>query len=357
MATQIRLKVLLHQRHWQTYRAFKTEYDRIARTIDGDLAGTWPSRAQLHRWLSGNVKRLPYPDHCRVLEAMFPGWNAQQLFEPADDSDPDDRPPTGTPTATSPLIAAITAGLHTPDTDRNEWGNRATPQLPGNLDPGPPPTDGDDDAYTLGRRLLATARVLRLDAAELGQLAALAGNVVNLALDVTIDLAADGTARVTYRHDLINLTTRPFARSAHELWFEHTDGSLRLAPVNHAGRITRISRVDNAPNLAHFACHLDPPVNPGDTVTIEFACDGPMFHKHYWRQAMMRYIRHLTIRLRVANATISRYTAIEESTDGTETDVTDSVIADTTGPDATLTVTRDYLRPNQFVTLRWEHHR
>ena len=85
-------EVLLHQRHWQTYRAFKTEYDRIARTIDGDLAGTWPSRAQLHRWLSGNVKRLPYPDHCRVLEAMFPGWNAQQLFEPADDSDRPNEP-------------------------------------------------------------------------------------------------------------------------------------------------------------------------------------------------------------------------------------------------------------------------
>ncbi|SCF13577.1 hypothetical protein GA0070607_5970 [Micromonospora coriariae] len=80
----MRLKVLLQQRHWQTYRTFCQEYDRAAGTIDRALVGRWPSRAQLHRWLSGSVKRMPYPDHCRVLEAMFPGWTAEQLFEPWD---------------------------------------------------------------------------------------------------------------------------------------------------------------------------------------------------------------------------------------------------------------------------------
>ncbi|UMP03305.1 hypothetical protein [Amycolatopsis sp. EV170708-02-1] len=27
---------------------------------------------------------LPYADHCRILEAMLPGWQAEQLFEPHD---------------------------------------------------------------------------------------------------------------------------------------------------------------------------------------------------------------------------------------------------------------------------------
>jgi hypothetical protein len=44
VATPVRLKTLLRQRHWQTYRTFKVEYDRAARQIDSDLVGTWPSR-------------------------------------------------------------------------------------------------------------------------------------------------------------------------------------------------------------------------------------------------------------------------------------------------------------------------
>ena len=84
MGTPIRLKALLRQRHWQVYRTFQSEYDRTAAGIDPKLAGTWPSRAQFNRWLSGELKGLPYPDHCRILEAMFPDHSADQLFTPAD---------------------------------------------------------------------------------------------------------------------------------------------------------------------------------------------------------------------------------------------------------------------------------
>jgi hypothetical protein len=79
----IMLKVLLRERHWQNYSAFCAQYDSAARRIDPKLAGTFPSRAQLHRWLSGSLRGLPYADHCRVLEEMFPGWKADQLFQPA----------------------------------------------------------------------------------------------------------------------------------------------------------------------------------------------------------------------------------------------------------------------------------
>jgi hypothetical protein len=79
----IMLKVLLGQRHWQNYATFCAEYDKAARKLDTALAGTFPSRPQLHRWTSGALRGLPYPDHCRVLEEMFPGWTAEQLFQPA----------------------------------------------------------------------------------------------------------------------------------------------------------------------------------------------------------------------------------------------------------------------------------
>src|SRR5262249_9309501 len=78
-AQSVRLKVLLRKRHWQSYRTFCAEYDKVARSVDPRLIGTAPSRAQLHRWLSGELKGLPYGDHCRILEKMFPGWSADQL--------------------------------------------------------------------------------------------------------------------------------------------------------------------------------------------------------------------------------------------------------------------------------------
>ena len=75
------LKVLLQHRHLQTHRAFCREYDRVAAEVDPTLRGGWPSKAQFYRWLSGNLIGLPYADHCRVLEKMFPSWTVDQLFQ------------------------------------------------------------------------------------------------------------------------------------------------------------------------------------------------------------------------------------------------------------------------------------
>jgi predicted kinase len=80
-----RLKAMLQANHWQGHRAFCVQYDRVALTIDPMLQGSWPSRAQLHRWMAGEIKRLPYADHCSILEGMFPGWTAVQLFECSDE--------------------------------------------------------------------------------------------------------------------------------------------------------------------------------------------------------------------------------------------------------------------------------
>ena len=79
----ILLKLLLRDRHWQNYGTFCAQYDQAAARVDPGLAGSCPSRAQLHRWLTGALRSLPYPDHCRVLEEMLPGWSAEQLFQPA----------------------------------------------------------------------------------------------------------------------------------------------------------------------------------------------------------------------------------------------------------------------------------
>lgn len=80
--TTLLLKVLLKQRHLQVHSAFVREYNKVAAKIDRELAHTGPSKAQFYRWLSGELTKLPYSDHCRVLEAMFPDWGVEQLFQP-----------------------------------------------------------------------------------------------------------------------------------------------------------------------------------------------------------------------------------------------------------------------------------
>lgn len=81
------LKALLRERHLQEHQAFCREYDRVAKRVDPALQRSYPSKATFYRWLSGDLRKLPYPDHCRILEAMLPGWPAKELFRtpPADE--------------------------------------------------------------------------------------------------------------------------------------------------------------------------------------------------------------------------------------------------------------------------------
>jgi len=100
------LKVLLAQKGWERYGTFCREYERAAARIDRNLTGSAPSRAQLHRWLSGTVKTLPYADHCLVIEAMFPGRSAVDLFQPAAEPLPGPDPGQPAPAASPRSVPA-----------------------------------------------------------------------------------------------------------------------------------------------------------------------------------------------------------------------------------------------------------
>lgn len=76
------LRKLLRQQHLQTYRAFRQTYDDVARRVNSMLVGTYPTERQYYRWVCDDMIGLPHSDHCDVLEAMFPGYTTQQLFEP-----------------------------------------------------------------------------------------------------------------------------------------------------------------------------------------------------------------------------------------------------------------------------------
>jgi hypothetical protein len=81
------LAVLLEDKGLQRYGTFRAAYEKAARALDRHLDGSAPSRAQFHRWLTGDLRRLPYTDHCRVLEHMLAGYSAGQLFQPSPDGE------------------------------------------------------------------------------------------------------------------------------------------------------------------------------------------------------------------------------------------------------------------------------
>jgi hypothetical protein len=356
-----RLKALLRERHWQTYKTFTSEYDKAARSIDPRLADSVPSRAQLHRWLAGDLVGLPYPDHCRVLEKMFPGWTAEQLFEslPAGHAEPSLR-----------LVQAIRDGFEATSPDSIDWGisDPATSARHDSPDDNREEAAGlllpDDDldlgetAHTLGQKLATLGRVLRLSPIELKQLATLSGNVVDLAVEIELDIESDGSAKVAYYYHHLNLSSKPLTRMPRELWFQYADGPLTITPVETAGKHRMvIQRIHDSPNLAKFACRLSPAVQPGDSASTAFVCTGGQFvDAYYWRQNIYRYTRHLTIviRHRGMRDYLRECNAVEELPDGAENSASDSLTWDYDDRDVVITLTRDYLHPTQAVTVRWD---
>ncbi|MGH3796550.1 MAG: hypothetical protein ACRDR6_29645 [Pseudonocardiaceae bacterium] len=102
------LKVLLKQRHWQKHETFAREWNKVAKTIDPVLVGSCPSRSQFYRWLSGQIGAAPHPDACRILEAIFPGYSVEQLFQSARTAQ-DHKPITTVPPLTTPPLASAAA--------------------------------------------------------------------------------------------------------------------------------------------------------------------------------------------------------------------------------------------------------
>jgi len=125
------LAVLLEDRGLHRYGSFRAAYHQAAGALDKQLAHSVPSRAQFHRWLTGELRGLPYTDHCRVLEHMLPGYSAQQLFATC----PDGSLPAparaarenATPAASPGTASAGMAGVVAVFTTRTEFTAKMDP--------------------------------------------------------------------------------------------------------------------------------------------------------------------------------------------------------------------------------------
>jgi hypothetical protein len=220
--------------------------------------------------------------------------------------------------------------------------------------------DGTDQiARQFADKLALIKKVVDVAPDEAVSIARLADNLIELELNLNIDIGEDGRARLVYRHTLVNIGSPPATRLAREVWFKHTEPPIRIEPVPIDDTSVAIQRVHDTPTLAKFACQMSPAIQPGATATVQYTVDGGLFvDEFYWRQATPRYVRHLAILLRHRGAGRLRdCTAVEEHPDGSENSAAEQLRWDHEGPDILVTLTRDHLRPNQAVTLRWEFDR
>ncbi|MGH3566569.1 MAG: hypothetical protein ACRDRH_11170 [Pseudonocardia sp.] len=292
------LKQLVQDRHWQTYRMFCTEYNKAARSVDRELVGSYPSRAQLHRWLHGDLKGLPYAHHCRVLEAMFPGVRAAQMFEPV--------------TQKSERIPKI-------------------PHIP--------------------HRNGAAHIDIVADEQDL------AGQLVCRSLDCVIDIDPGGLSAITYKFELTNLTDWPIKRMAREAWFETTKGRLSIEPRSEVdGPQVKIHRIHDTGNMSKFACAFSPVIGPGETRNFGYVVSGGIFtHDHYFRQSVPAYMQKLTLTLKHRSvAMLVNCMVIVDNIDGSQESVIDDLDCLYDDGDALIAVVRENLKPGEALTVRWE---
>jgi transcriptional regulator with XRE-family HTH domain len=187
------------------------------------------------------------------------------------------------------------------------------------------------------------------------ELARQAGAAVELKAQLDFDIAADGWVRLTGRHELLNLSDQPISRLTRELWFEHTEGPLRVDPLHTGAHRIAIQRIHETYNLAKFACLVSPAIQPGESAIVGYTCTGGQFvSDHYWQQVIVRFTRRLSIQTRHRGTQLRQCTATAEHVDGAQKLIADSLQWDDSDGDTTIRLVCEYLRPNQIITLRWE---
>jgi hypothetical protein len=268
------------------------------------------------------------------------------------------------------LLESIKKGLDAPGAPQSSWPNNdltdgakaASRETSFSLGVGQHTTKSGTDANIaehIARSVIMLGKNRRLSDAETAELGRLAGNLVDLEMECSIDIAADGWASVTYCHQIMNLTSRSVRRMTREQWFETTCGALTIEPGPSSDREVHIQRIHDTPHMSKFACQFSPAIEPGEVATISYTSRGGRFvHDHYWRQSIPRYTRYLTLRIRHREvAVLLNCTAIEEQINGSEISAIEDLVCTDEDGDALITLIRQYLRPGQAVTVRWEASR
>ncbi|WP_219823651.1 hypothetical protein, partial [Nocardia nova] len=165
----IALKVLLQDQHLHEHSAFSAEYKRHAAALGLDRhAAVPPTKGQYYKWLAGTLTSVPRGHHCRVLESMFPGWTAEDLFSTTDMVGDRLKRLSRNSFGRGRLVDSVAAALQARDISVTGWGSARLPVAVGGAPQLPYAVgefDGADlppDARRIGKKLAALAQVLRL---------------------------------------------------------------------------------------------------------------------------------------------------------------------------------------------------
>lgn len=285
---------------------------------------------------------------------MFPGVLVSEMFEPiaAVAAHPAD---VGSLVADALDAPAQQTGGWRSD-QLNPSSSRVSPFVPGQADKLSSQGPAGTTTREIAKAVLLHGKRLRLTDAEITELAKLAGHLVDLEMDVSIDIDGAGVSEITYRFHMINLTDKPIKRMAREQWFENTEGRLCIEPHASSDRDVQIQRTHDTANMSKFACVFTPPIPPGEVGTIAYTTRGGQFlHDHYWRQSTPRYTRRMTLTVRHRQVDmLLNCTAVVDEHDGNQLSALDDLVCLAEDGDALITLTRDYLQPNDAVTIRWE---
>ena len=362
------LKALLKVRHWQKRDTFAQQWDDVAKTINDKLVGSCPEHAQFYRWLRGNIRTMPNPDACRILEAMFPSWTVQQLFQPVQVKRSE---LLQLSRATNPggrmILDTLIQRIRDPGPyDGGAWTKNRDARIPIATQAGLGLiSHGRNSASDLGmnsfesqigEKLILLGQRLRMSRGELESIAQLTDHVIELDTAITIDISVDGKAIVEFDRLILNLMDHPISRLSWDIWFKHTYTNVNVTPGANNSRNARIAVMHDTANLAKFATVMSPPVESGDTARLSYICHGGLFTDSlYWRRNIPRHTRHFTMTVRHCSPNrLMGCTATEEFPDGSERSAMECMSWDTRDGVHIFHLTRDYLRPGQAMTLRWE---
>ncbi|GLY27426.1 helix-turn-helix domain-containing protein [Kineosporia sp. NBRC 101731] len=186
-------------------------------------------------------------------------------------------------------------------------------------------------------------------------LAAPVGELVDRRLDVTLDVGPDGGVTISQVHHLENLGDTPVTGLTRQIWFKHVTGPLEVKETD-SNRNVFIKTIHDVGVQVKFSCQIFPAINPGETATVGYTCNGGKFADElYWRQTVFLPTESLRLQLRLNGVeALSGCTAVEERLDGSEITAAESLSLANEGNATVIDLNRRDLRSNQSVTLRWD---
>ena len=178
--------------------------------------------------------------------------------------------------------------------------------------------------------------------------------MIDLDLDLQIRMQADGSATLSYVHDVLNATGEDRGGlPQREVWFEHTT-SLEVRSLKGSEfEATRIKMVHNAGHILKFLPRFLRPFSHGSVGRVGYDVLGGSFAEdHYWSQSFTRHTCSYTVSL-FSERALEWAEAFRRNIYGDESEISHGLEMQEGVAGTSVVVRCHHLAPGEVVTLRW----